>query len=69
MFYLKEVSEILLSHNPPDVVKYKVLTNFSNYYSNSEVMIDLRRKINRSKWVQSIKNEQHCDGSWGRFHS
>lgn len=69
IFYLKEISEILLSHNPSDVVKYKILTNFSSYDSNSEVMIDLRRKLNCSKWVQSIKNEQHCDGSWGRFHS
>ncbi|WP_440897009.1 hypothetical protein ACS127_03130 [Amphibacillus sp. Q70] len=69
MFDLKEASEILLSQNPSDVVKYKIVTNFRSNDSNPEIMMDLRRKVNCSKWVQDIKNEQHCDGGWGRFHS
>lgn len=69
MLKLKEISEILLSYNPADVVKYKILTNCSNYDLNSEEIIYLRRKVNDSKWVQDIKSDQHCDGSWGRFHS
>ena len=57
IFYLKEISEILLSHNPSDVVKYKILTNFSSYDSNSEVMIDLRRKLNCSKMGTKYKKK------------
>lgn len=69
MLSLIENFEQILSYSPCSVVQYIVHAESLKNNLQSTDMINLRKQINQSKWVLKIKNDQHSDGSWGRFHT
>jgi len=66
---IEETASLILQEDSDAVVRFRLLRDVLKKPLSSNMLIDARLEMLRSRWVVELKNEQREDGSWGRFHS
>jgi hypothetical protein len=66
---IREIGERLQSDDPDPVVRFRLLRDVLGVGTDDPAYRSARRSLDRSRWVRQLAEEQHADGSWGRFHS
>jgi hypothetical protein len=66
---ISRLGDNLLSMNPDPVPHYRVLKDIHNVSPDDSGYTAAKLAAGRSKWVELLREEQHPDGSWGRFHT
>jgi len=64
-----QIAEQILDKSPDPVVRLHLLRNVLYRPLDSSEVIQVRKDLLNSRWVQGLAREQLEDGSWGRFHS
>ena len=59
----------LLSMNPDPIPRFLILRDLLGTSPDSGEYGASQTAAQKSKWVQLMREEQHSDGSWGRFHT
>jgi hypothetical protein len=62
-------AERILAQQSDPVVRVRLLRDVLHVPPASPEYVMARRAVESSQWVQSLEQEQHPDGSWGRLHS
>ena len=66
---IQTIGEKLLSLDPDPVPRYRILRDVLHVSPQSAEYAAAETAARESKWVQMLAEEQHPDGSWGRFHT
>jgi len=66
---VRKIAEQILDISPDPVVRLHLLCNVLYRPLDSSEVIQARKDLSNSRWVQGFAREQLGDGSWGRFHS
>ncbi len=64
---ISEIVSRILESDPDSVVRYRIQREVLHIPA-SQLIAD-KIKLDANPWVQQLIQEQHPDGSWGRFHS
>jgi hypothetical protein len=59
----------ILAMQPNVIVQFRLLRDVLRFSEGSPELELALKAANSHAWVQELANEQHGDGSWGRFHS
>ena len=65
----REVAEQVLESDPDPVVRLRLLRDIFRQPLDSDEVMQAKRNLSNSRWVQELESEQWGDGSWGRFHT
>ncbi len=66
---IKEIAEQILAENPDPIVRFRLLRDVLKEPSDTDQVVQARRKMLKSHWILELKREQKKNGGWGRFHS
>ncbi len=66
---IEALAENLLSATDCPVVHCRLMADVLRLPEHNHRLKDARRRLESSRQVQALLEEQHADGSWGRFHS
>lgn len=61
------IAEGIVEDDPDPIVEFRLLRDV--LHVGGSRLEQARRGIEDSRWVRLLEEEQHSDGSWGRFHS
>ena len=64
-----ELGDNLLLMNPDPIPRNKILADLLRISPDNSEYASVQLAIGKSKWVRLLQEEQHSDGSWGRFHT
>ncbi|MCJ7722618.1 MAG: hypothetical protein MUP03_00640 [Anaerolineales bacterium] len=66
---VRQIAEQILDKSPDPVVRLHLLCNVLYRPLDSSEVIQARKDLSNSRWVQGLAREQLGDGSWVRFYS
>jgi len=66
---IEAIAASILERSPGVVVHYRLLRDVLKAPPGSPELREAKDALRCSRRVQELANEQHEDGSWGRFHS
>lgn len=66
---IRNIANELLNRNPEPVQAYIIMRSILDVSKEDSVLIKIREKMLRSKWVHELEETQEANGTWGRFHS
>lgn len=64
---IPEIAARLLAADPDPVVRLRLQRDVLQIPASQLLMA--KKEIDANPWVKQLADEQHSDGSWGRFHS
>jgi len=62
-----EIVTCIFDAKPDPLIQYRLRRDVLKQPINK--LFQLKSQLDSNPWVQQLTNEQHPDGSWGRFHS
>ena len=66
---IRALAENLLTATDSPVVHCRLMSEVLGLPEHDPRLQSARRRLDNSRQVQTLLQEQHADGSWGRFHS
>lgn len=66
---IQKTGRHLLSRNPDAIPRLRILRDLLDIPDDSDDVVKAKEEAKKSKWTEILRNEQHEDGSWGRFHT
>ncbi len=66
---IRQIAEGILARNPDPVVRIRLLRDVLQKPPANDEVIQARKELATSRWVEGLEREQWDDGSWGRLHS
>ena len=66
---VRNIAEKILRLEPNEVVRVRLLRDVLHLAPSSPELREAVLKLSGHAWVRQLEQEQHPDGSWGRFHS
>lgn len=66
---IEDAAAQILADDPDPVVRFCLLRGVLRKPIDSLEVVQARRDLSNSRWVQELEVEQWSDGSWGRLHT
>jgi hypothetical protein len=66
---INEIVSHILQDDPDPVIRFRLLRDVKKALPDTNMLIQAKQEMLKSRWILELKNEQREDGSWGRFHS
>jgi len=66
---IAQTAERILNADPDPVVRFRLLRDVLNHPPDTKQLQEAGERLETSRWVRQLGDEQWSDGSWGRLHS
>ncbi len=66
---IQDTAESLLKLDPDPIPRVRILADLLERSDTDRSLIEAKRDVLQSRWLQVLAEEQRKNGSWGRFHS